>query len=469
MNGPLARRLTLRVGLVVALLAALMASAAWVTTRQIVLHQVDGALRAAADRQLGGAHDDRPGGGPAGSKAFGNPIGTIFVSAGARTRAGEVAEGGPQPVEEPVVVALAALPADGQPRTVDLPGRGAYRAIARPAGGGSTVAAVPLAATNSLLTRLALTMLALGLAAVVLAVATTRLLVVRSLRPLYRVAETARQVSHLELDRGEVELPRGVEAADADPTTEAGRVGLALNHLLRHVETALNVRQDSETKVRQFVADASHELRNPLAAIRGYAELTRPGRADLPPATAHALERIDAESARMGVLVEDLLLLARLDADPQVACEPVDLTALVLDGVADARAAGPDHHWSLRLPDEPVMVLGDQLRLTQVLANLLTNARVHTPPGTRVEVAVEQATDRVRLVVSDNGPGVDPGVRDAVFERFARADASRSLNHQASTGLGLSIVKALVEAMGGQVALRSAPGATAFVVTLAPA
>ena len=213
-------------------------------------------------------------------------------------------------------------------------------------------------------------------------------MVERSLRPLNRVAATAQQVSQLPLDRGEVALAVRVPPADTHPDSEVGRVGLALNHMLNNVEEALAARQASETKVRQFVADASHELRNPLAAIRGYAELTRRSGEAIPPDAAYAMSRVESEADRMSRLVEDLLLLARLDAGPALDIQPTDLNALLIDAVSDGRAAGPDHSWSLSLPDELVTVPADQFRLHQVVANLLANARTHTPAGTRVEAAL---------------------------------------------------------------------------------
>ncbi len=206
-------------------------------------------------------------------------------------------------------------------------------------------------------------------------------MVQRSLRPLNRVAATAQQVSQLPLDRGEVALAVRVPPEDTNPASEVGQVGLAINHMLNNVESALAARQASETKVRQFVADASHELRNPLAAIRGYAELTRRSGEAIPPDTTYALGRVESEAARMSTLVEDLLLLARLDAGPALDIQPTDLTELIINALNDARVAGPDHSWSLALPDEPVMVCGDAHRLHQVVANLLANARTHTPAG----------------------------------------------------------------------------------------
>jgi two-component system OmpR family sensor kinase len=302
------------------------------------------------------------------------------------------------------------------------------------------------------------------------AVVASRTVVRRSLRPLNRVAATAQQVSQLPLDRGEVALAVRVPPEDADPTSEVGRVGQAFNHMLNNVEDALAARQASETKVRQFVADASHELRNPLAAIRGYAELTRRERDSMSANAAFAMSRVESEAERMSHLVEDLLLLARLDSGPSLEVAPVDLTEVVINALSDARAAGPDHVWQLDLPPEPVVALGDRYRLHQVVANLLANARTHTPPGTQVRAAVAVTGPNALVTVTDTGPGIPDDIQARVFERFTRAEVSRVRTPGAesgrSTGLGLAIVAAVVEAHHGSVAVRSRPGLTEFVVSL---
>ena len=299
-----------------------------------------------------------------------------------------------------------------------------------------------------------------------------------SMRPLRRVAATATMVTQLPLDTGEVTLPPRVP--DDDPRTEVGQVGAAFNRMLRHVESALARRAASENRLRRFAADASHELRTPLAAIRGYAELALRNREPVPENVTHALRRVEAESARMSVLVDELLLLARLDAGRPLAEDPVDLTRLAIDATSDAQVAAPSHRWLLELPDEPVMVRGDESRLRQVLANLLSNAAKHTPAASMVTVRVAAATNTtpgagngqppspgedVQLSVTDDGPGVPPELLPDLFERFVRGDSSRS--HAAgSTGLGLAIVKAVVTAHQGTVAVTSRPGQTSFTIRL---
>jgi two-component system OmpR family sensor kinase len=279
------------------------------------------------------------------------------------------------------------------------------------------------------------------------------------------MAAAASRVSELPLDRGEVALHVRVPTVDTDPRTEVGQVGSALNRMLGHVGSALRVRQASETRMRQFLADASHELRTPLAAIRGYAELSRRMDTEVPPDVAHAMRRVESEARRMTALVEDLLLLARLDSGRPLDRDPVDLSELVVDAVSDAHVAGPDHHWQLDLPEEPVVVVGDPLRLHQVLANLLANARTHTPSGTRVIVGLSANGDQARLTVADNGPGIPDNLLPDVFDRFARADTSRS-RAAGSTGLGLAIVAAVVETHHGTLGVDSQPGHTVFTVTL---
>jgi len=290
-------------------------------------------------------------------------------------------------------------------------------------------------------------------------------LIRRSLAPLDRVAATARRVSSLKLDSGQVALAERVSAADADGHTEVGQVGLAINTMLDNVESALHARQESETQVRQFVADASHELRTPLASIRGYAELTRRETEPVPPTVTHAIGRVESEALRMQELVEDLLLLARLDSGRPLEREPVDLSLLAVNAVSDAHAAAPDHTWELDLPEDPVEVPGDQARLHQILANLLANARTHTPAGTHVVTRVRPEGSLVRVSVTDDGPGVPETLQPRIFERFTRGDDAR-VRANGSTGLGLSIVAAVGQAHGGRVEVSSRPGATTFSVLL---
>ena len=393
------------------------------------------------------------------------------------------------------IPAVAAAPqASGSPGTKPLPtatrylswARGTYELTAArdPDGDGSVyITGLSLSTTHDTLRDVALAEAAVFSVSLVLAGVLGTLWVRLSLRPLRRVAATASAVAELPLETGEVSLPAGVP--DTDPGTETGQVGLAFNRMLGHVENALRLRAASEARLRRFAADASHELRTPLAAIRGYAELAllRPGEAPEP--VTHALGRVLSESRRMSVLVDDLLLLARLDAGRPLSREPVDMTRLAIDAASDAQAARPGHRWVLELPDDPVSVLGDEGRLRQVLGNLLSNAGRHTPEGTTVTLrlspelpghepgagSVERGAlpPAPRLVVSvtDDGPAIAATLLPDLFERFTRADTSRSHVADAnSTGLGLAIVDAVVAAHSGAVLVASRPGLTRFTIVL---
>ncbi|SEO69001.1 two-component system, OmpR family, sensor kinase [Actinacidiphila rubida] len=360
--------------------------------------------------------------------------------------------------------AIASVPVDGHCHALDLSALGDYRVSAIAGDDGDVlVTGMPMSSVEDAASRLVAIEAAVFGGALVVAGAAGAFWVRWSLRPLSRVATTAASVTALPLDSGEVVLPDRVPAADTDPRTEVGRVGAALNRMLGHVEGALAKRQAGEERLRRFAADASHELRTPVATIRGHAELALRHPEPVPAGVTRALDRIAAESARMSGMVDDLLLLARLDAGRPLARETVDLTRLVLDAVDDARAAGPGHRWNLDLPEEPVAITGDAHRLHQIAANLLANARAHTPAGTRVTVQLRQTPDATELAVVDNGPGIPEALRDTVFERFTRAPQPRS-GH--GSGLGLSIVSAVAAAHGGTAHVTSRPGETTFRVVL---
>ncbi|WP_245725005.1 sensor histidine kinase [Micromonospora citrea] len=469
--------LSLRTRLVVilvGLLALVSVAIGGITTvalREFLIDRVDEQLvpmRPGPGRVVPSPVDPPPGAAPDSRIPRGLPPGTLTAEVvdGRVVRAWTLADRQERTVGVDEVAGLADLPADGRPRTRAVGERGDYRVVARQWPDGTVrILGLPLSGVRETVWWMVAAQAGVATAGLLVAGGAGALIVRATLRPLRRVAATAGRVSELPLDRGEVALPVRVPAADTDPRTEVGQVGAALNRMLGHVAAALAARQASETRVRQFVADASHELRTPLAAIRGYAELARRGREGVPPDVAHALRRVESESARMTSLVDDLLLLARLDSGRPLAAEPVDLSALVVDAVSDARVAGPEHHWLLDLPDTLIRVTGDPARLHQVLANLLANARVHTPPGTTVTTTLRMAGDAAVLSVADDGPGVPPELRGEVFERFSRGDSSRSRAH-GSTGLGLAIVAAVVEAHHGTVGLDSRPGRTAFTVRL---
>ena len=377
----------------------------------------------------------------------------------------------PVALSEAAIKVLGSVSQDREQHTVELPGYGTYRVQFINGRNGDYYVAVPTAEVDSTINTLIIVEISLTVAGLIAAGLAGTVMVGVATRPLRRVAATATRVSELPLHTGEVNLSERVPESECDPHTEVGQVGAALNRMLNHVHGALHARQESEMRVRQFVADASHELRTPLASIRGYAELTRRGREEVGPDTKHALGRIESEAGRMTLLVEDLLLLARLDAGRPLQFEQTDLVPLVIDTVSDARAAGRDHVWRLELPDEPALVSADSARLQQVLVNLLANARTHTPPGTTVTARVQRRGPWLCVDVQDNGQGIPPDLLPHVFERFARGDSSRS-RASGSTGLGLAIVQAVATAHGGAVTVDSVPGQTVFTVhlpALAPA
>ena len=489
------RRWTLRarlLSLLAALLVVVCLVVGTVTAIQLrgyLVGRLDTQLLSAGGRSQQVGDPSGPGGanggqgsGPGGqTNGFGDDTGVRFLltgqspgTLGARivdkkvSAAGVLGENGSITVLSAAsVAALLELKADGRPHTRQIGDRGSYRVLAtRLQDGDILVTALPLRTVATTVDRLILVELAVAAIALLLAMAAGWVIMRRTLRPLRRVAATATRVSMLPLERGEVALAERVAGADTDPHTEVGQVGSSLNRLLDHVTHALTARQASETRVRRFVADASHELRTPLASIRGYAELTRRNRDAVPPDIAYALERVESEAQRMTTMVEDLLLLARLDSGRPLATDPVDLTRLVIDAVSDAQAAGSNHRWRLDLPDEPVTIIGDDASLHQVLTNLLANARTHTPPGTSVTTSVASSSPgTIVITVLDDGPGIPADMVSTVFDRFARGAESRT-RVAGSTGLGLSIVAAIVTAHHGTVHVTSHPGQTAFLVRL---
>jgi two-component system, OmpR family, sensor kinase len=324
------------------------------------------------------------------------------------------------------------------------------------ASGVTAVAAIPLRDVDQTLNRLLLVE-GLVIAGVLLALGLAAWAIVRvGLLPLDRMGHTAGAIAGGDLSH---------RVESTDPRTEVGRLGISLNAMLDRLETAFSQREASEDRLRRFIADASHELRTPLASIRGYAELFRMGAASDPAETARAMQRIEEEAARMGVLVEDLLMLARLDQLPEVPHTDVDLAALARDAVDDARATAPDREIDVR--SEPAEVLGDPHQLRQVLGNLLRNALVHTPDGTPIEVSLEREGAHALLTVRDHGPGLPTDDPEALFERFWRAEGGRERG-RAGAGLGLAIVAAIVDAHDGRVEAVNAPGGGAAFVVLLP-
>lgn len=365
--------------------------------------------------------------------------------------------------------------------TPDLAGGTGWRvrAVALP-NGATAVVAMSLASLASTVDQLLIIELVVG-GVVLLLLGVVAMTVVRiGLRPLTRIEATAEAIAAGELDR---------RVPDTDSRTETGRLGQALNTMLSRLADALRQREQSEDRLRRFVGDASHELRTPLTSIRGFAELYRRGGAAEPADVALMMSRIESEAIRMGLLVEDLLLLARLDQQRALDLADVDLVSLAQDAVHDARAREPDREISLSSPAKPVRVIGDEHRLRQVVTNLVTNALTHTPAGTAVQVRVDNvpasnghgrpaavagapmptSESLASLEVRDEGPGVPPREASRVFDRFYRADPARS-RKRGGAGLGLAISAAILEAHNGRIELYTSPrsGAT-FRVLLPPA
>lgn len=456
--------------------------------------QLDTQLDEASHRssEFGRPSPGGSGGRPDPLEARGQGVGTLNarILGGAVSSAGFLAQDASRkslsPDDDHVLLALTpnGIPVD---RTLSA---GAYRLTAVQAPYGDViVTGLPLAEKQNTLASLVWTMVVVSAGGLVLIGLAGTALIRRNMKPLEQLSEVATKVSRLPLDAGEVALAVRVPASAAHPGTEVGAVGYALNQMLDNVSNALEARQESEMKVRQFVADASHELRTPLTAIRGYTELMRMTE-HFTPDGEKSLARVQSQSERMTTLVEDLLLLARLDEGQPLKLSDVDLTQLAIETVSDEKVMAPDRVWHLELPDEPVVVRGDATQLHQVLANLLSNARKHTGPGTTVVTGVMRSADGSAVVtVTDNGSGIAPEFIGRVFARFARADAARknpaagtaetqaasgtgappataAPTSEGTSGLGLSIVQSIVEAHGGTVEVTSRPGRTEFAVRL---
>jgi two-component system OmpR family sensor kinase len=462
------------VALVVVLLTVAFALVALVTAIELhrfLAERLDQQLQAAGGRYaVALEHPDRAADGD--DRQFeiaGQAAGTLGarVVNGVVTAAHVVGHDADDAASEPGSTARAALarlrPA-AKPRTVELPGLGKYRVLVQRGDDGDLlITGLPMRSVEDTTGRLiGIEGVVFGVVLVVVAVGGA-IFVRLALRPLNRVAETAARVADLPLSSGTVEL--GERAPESAPNTEVGKLSGAFNHMLEHVESSLQSRQASEDRLRRFLADASHELRTPVAIVRSHAELARRTGGALPPEVMHSLERIDAESERMGHLVDDLLLLARVDSGRPLDRNDVDVTRLVLDAVSDAQVAGPDHRWQLELPEEPLTVIGDEHALHQVVANPLATARTHTPAGTVVRAGVRADGEDVEIEISDNGPGIPPDLLPGIFERFVRADERRSAT-TGSSGLGLAIVQAIARRHGGTVTVESRPGATTFRVRL---
>lgn len=429
-----------------------------------------------ADGSQSGATPDREpqsGAGLQGLDGPGSSEGSLqLISRDGSVTAGVVSDFAVADIGEDDRTTLLQVPADGAGHTVDLGSLGTFRVVSGEVDGGRVVVGQSMSATERTIAMLVavegvLALLIAGAAALV-----GLRWVGREMAPLARVAAVARRIGTRDLQVGRIEPFDRVAPGDARAGSEVGDVGVAFNTMIDNVESALTERVRSERKLRQFVADASHELRTPLASIQGYTQLLQKGSVD----EELALSRISSESGRMSGLVEDMLLLARLDAGRELRRGPVDVVPLVVDALSDAHAAGGDHAWSLDLDEDAAdtcVVEGDETGIRQVLANLLTNARVHTPAGTHVRVGVHATAGAlggtaeagvVVIRVADDGPGIPESVRPRIFDRFVRGDTSRTRAGTGSSGLGLSIVVSIVEALDGHVEVETSSEGTAFTV-----
>ncbi|MER5431353.1 ATP-binding protein [Streptomyces sp. NPDC002588] len=471
-------RLLLFITAVLVAVCAAMALTTVFVQRAYLLGNLDDRVGDAAERSLGGAsrYPDLPrdltfldeSGPPAGLLAA-----RLDTDGGVLAAATVGEDAPPQSLTKAQTSALSGIRTDGSFHTRKVPGLGTYRITALDDNGVRVLTGLPMDDVQDMIGGLVVIEAAVAAVGLTAAGCVCAVVVRRQLRPLGRVAATAVEVSHAQLAMGEVTaLPR-VPERDTDPGSEAGQVGAALNRMIDHVESSLAERRRgeervrrSEERMRRFLADASHELRTPLASIAGYAELMNRGTDRIEPGLAW--RRVTAESARMTGLVEDLLLLARLDEGRPLQSAEVDLAALVAEAVWDARARGGDHDWQLELRlDTSPLVLGDEARLHQVVTNLLANARVHTPAGTTVTAVVEARDGLGTIRVRDDGPGIAPDLLPRVFERFTRADASRArATAGTGSGLGLAVVAAITAAHGGRIDVHSEPGRTEFTVEL---
>jgi len=466
-------RLLLFVGVTLVFVCAAMTITTAVVQRSYLMGDLDGRVTDAAERSVGGAalhRDDEA------NLSFltenGHPVGMLAARLddhGTVVSAAIVSQDAPpQNLSAAQRTALKGTATNGSKHTVTVPGLGTYRITGLDSDGIRVLAGLPMDDVRDMIDGLVEAETVVAAAGLTVAGIVCAVVIRRQLRPLGRVAVTAVEVSHSPLGRGEVTGLTRVPAPDTDPCSEVGQVGAALNRMIDHVESSLAERRRSEERMRRFLADASHELRTPLASIAGYAELMNRGADRIEPVLAW--RRVSAESARMTGLVEDLLLLARLDEGRPLESAEVDLAAVVAEAVWDARAAGGGHEWQLALclDDAPALVAGDGARLHQVVANLLANARMHTPVGTTVSAEVEATPERCVIRVRDNGPGIPPELLPKVFERFTRADSSRSraAGGAGGSGLGLAIVAAIVGAHGGRIDVDSLPGRTEFTIEL---
>ncbi len=353
--------------------------------------------------------------------------------------------------------------------TITLPGAGKYRLGTGKIllSDGTTinvVAGLPTADLDAMTRKLVLWAIAIAIAVALLAAVAGRWIIARQLRGLKTVAAVAHNVSELPLASGQLDGIDGVPDELADGITEVGQVAFAFNKMLTHMEDALQVRTASEQRARQFIADASHEIRTPLAVIRGFADLAERVPNGDEEALRGSIGRIQGSARELSTLVEDMMSLTRLDSGGTPSLGEVDLSEIAANAQEAAALLYPDHGWAVELPGAPVVVIGDELGLRRVITNLLANAGTHTPAGSTVVLAVEPVGDRVRIAVTDDGPGIPAELQERIFDRFVRADQARTSGN--GSGLGLAIVKAIIDNHHGTIAVHSDAEGTSIVADI---
>lgn len=490
-------RLIVLAGLVLLLVGAGIGTASWLSVRTSLMSDLDEQLTSMTSHARSGGPGSGPGAGPGteSTSAVDSALRFLFqpgVGDGALAVVdsggggeGLIAEAGlnrPRSLSTDAIEALLSVEpgtSEASHESVRVPGFGVYRVVAFEENGTRTVYGVPQGSVDAALDRTAWTTSVVVLIGVLITAGLMAVIIHRQLRDLRDVARTAREVTDLELSAGKPELALRVPSELAIPGTEVGDVGAAVNRMLDHVGTALDERYRGTEQMRRFVADASHELRTPIATIRGWADLTRPYRDDLPDEVTTSLGKIDSGAMRMSSLVDDLLLLARLEAGRQPTSEDtVDVSSLLVELVEDAHVVNPDHRISLDVPPEALEVRGAADQVRRVVSIVLTNACVHTPPGTTVHVEAQAMrkpvsgqlpSDVVSIRISDDGQGIPPEIRDRVFDRFVRGDPSRARQDGAkggSSGLGLAIAAGLVDLMHGSISMSSTEAGTTFELRL---
>lgn len=490
-------RLIVLAGLVLLLVGAGIGTASWLSVRTSLMSDLDEQLTSMTSHARSGGPGSGPGAGPGteSTSAVDSALRFLFqpgVGDGALAVVdsggggeGLIAEAGlnrPRSLSTDAIEALLSVEpgtSEASHESVRVPGFGVYRVVAFEENGTRTVYGVPQGSVDAALDRTAWTTSVVVLIGVLITAGLMAVIIHRQLRDLRDVARTAREVTDLELSAGKPELALRVPSELAIPGTEVGDVGAAVNRMLDHVGTALDERYRGTEQMRRFVADASHELRTPIATIRGWADLTRPYRDALPAEVATSLGKIDSGAMRMSSLVDDLLLLARLEAGRQPTSEDtVDVSSLLVELVEDAHVVNPDHRISLDVPPEALEVRGAADQVRRVVSIVLTNACVHTPPGTTVHVEAQALrkpvsgqlpSDVVSIRISDDGQGIPHEIRDRVFDRFVRGDPSRARQDGAkggSSGLGLAIAAGLVDLMHGSISMSSTEAGTTFELRL---